>query len=118
MSDFIFIVLLTTTNHQPVPMPTMMQCHQCIFFIKMHPNHQPVPMPTMMQESTGSCNVSGWGTLHSGLKFVNDDDDDHDDDNDNGGDDNEGDNDNDDNGDHADQPMLLLLCFCKGTFKT
>jgi len=27
---------------------------------------QPVPMPTMMQESTGSCNVSGWGTLHSG----------------------------------------------------
>ena len=28
---------------------------------------QPVPMPTMMQESSGSCNVSGWGTLHSGL---------------------------------------------------
>merc|ERR1712223_1048026 len=27
---------------------------------------QPVPMPTMMQESTGSCNVSGWGTLRSG----------------------------------------------------
>merc|ERR1711971_1165889 len=27
---------------------------------------QPVPMPTSMQESTGSCNVSGWGTLHSG----------------------------------------------------
>merc|ERR1719507_1395906 len=27
---------------------------------------QPVPMPTMMQESSGSCNVSGWGTLHSG----------------------------------------------------
>jgi secreted trypsin-like serine protease len=27
---------------------------------------QPVPMPTMMQESTGNCNVSGWGTLHSG----------------------------------------------------
>ena len=23
-------------------------------------------MPTMMQESTGSCNVSGWGTLRSG----------------------------------------------------
>jgi secreted trypsin-like serine protease len=27
---------------------------------------QPVPMPMPMQESTGSCNVSGWGTLHSG----------------------------------------------------
>ena len=23
-------------------------------------------MPTMMQESSGSCNVSGWGTLRSG----------------------------------------------------
>ena len=63
------MLITTTTNHQPVPMPTMMQCHQCIFFIKMHPNHQPVSMPTMMQESTGSCNVSGWGTLHSGLTF-------------------------------------------------
>merc|ERR1712130_262468 len=27
---------------------------------------QPVPMPTQMQESSGSCNVSGWGTLRSG----------------------------------------------------
>ena len=33
------------------------------------PRNQPVAMPTMMQESTGSCNVSGWGTLHSGVIF-------------------------------------------------
>jgi len=27
---------------------------------------QPVPLPTALQESTGSCDVSGWGTLSSG----------------------------------------------------